>query len=107
MTRSATRTLSTPASLIEARLVPPQRRAELEQVAARYAVSLTAEVAALIDPADPRDPVARQFIPDAAELVAQPGESADPIGDDAMSPLEGIVHRYPDRVLLKLVHVCP
>ena len=36
-----------------------------------------------------------------------PGEHADPIGDDAHSPVEGIVHRYPDRVLLKLVHVCP
>ena len=33
--------------------------------------------------------------------------AADPIGDDAHSPVEGIVHRYPDRVLLKLVHVCP
>ena len=37
----------------------------------------------------------------------EPGERADPIGDDAHSPVEGIVHRYPDRVLLKLVHVCP
>jgi lysine 2,3-aminomutase len=39
--------------------------------------------------------------------VTQSEESADPIGDDAHSPVEGIVHRYPDRVLLKLVHVCP
>ncbi len=36
----------------------------------------------------------------------QPGERADPIGDDSHSPVPGIVHRYPDRVLLKLVHVC-
>ena len=35
-----------------------------------------------------------------------PGENADPIGDDAHSPVPGIVHRYPDRVLFKLVHVC-
>ena len=61
----------------------------------------------LIDPADPHDPIARQFVPDAAELSIQPEERADPIGDDAHSPVEGIVHRYPDRVLLKLVHVCP
>ena len=40
------------------------------------------------------------------ELESGEGESADPIGDDAHSPVEGIVHRYPDRVLLKLVHVC-
>ena len=58
-------------------------------------------------PADPDDPIARQFVPDAAELDdARRRERADPIGDEAHSPVEGIVHRYPDRVLLKLVHVC-
>ena len=64
-------------------------------------------MAALIDPADPHDPIARQFVPDAAELATTPEERADPIGDLAHSPVEGIVHRYPDRVLLKAVHVCP
>ncbi|MFT2622026.1 hypothetical protein ACMWQU_26795, partial [Escherichia coli] len=64
------------------------------------------EIAALIEPDDPADPIARQFIPGAGELVAAPGENADPIGDDAHSPVPGIVHRYPDRVLFKLVHVC-
>ena len=82
------------------------RLAELEKVAARYAIAVTPEIAALIDPDDPADPIARQFIPSAQELVATPGESADPIGDDAHSPVPGIVHRYPDRVLFKLVHVC-
>ncbi len=60
----------------------------------------------LIDPADAGDPIARQYLPDAAELAARPQELSDPIGDDAHSPLEGLVHRYPDRVLLKPVHVC-
>src|SRR5215211_7956714 len=64
-------------------------------------------MAELMEPSDTHDPISRQFIPDAAELRAAPGELADPIGDDAHSPVEGIVHRYPDRVLLKLVHVCP
>jgi lysine 2,3-aminomutase len=64
-------------------------------------------MAALIDPTDPHDPIARQFVPDVAELVATPEERADPIGDLEHSPVEGIVHRYPDRVLLKAVHVCP
>ncbi len=63
-------------------------------------------MAALIEPDDPADPIARQFIPSADELVATPGENADPIGDEAHSPVPGIVHRYPDRVLFKLVHVC-
>ena len=53
------------------------------------------------------DPIARQFVPDPAELHTSAEELADPIGDHAHSPVEGIVHRYPDRVLLKAVHVCP
>src|SRR5207248_9587090 len=107
MARSATKPLRNPAELVAAGLVPRDALTQLERVAARYAVSLTPAMAELIDPADPHDPIARQFIPDPAELERLPQESADPIGDDAHSPVEGIVHRYPDRVLLKLVHVCP
>ena len=92
--------------LVAAGLVSREHRAGIEAVAARYALALTADVAGLIDPADPRDPIARQFVPDPAELEVGPEEMADPIGDDAHSPVEGIVHRYPDRVLLKPVHVC-
>jgi lysine 2,3-aminomutase len=78
----------------------------LEKVAARYAVALPDALTALIDRNDPNDPIARQFVPTAAELDHRDEELLDPIGDDAHSPLEGIVHRYPDRVLLKLTHVC-
>jgi lysine 2,3-aminomutase len=102
-----TRTLRSIAELQDAGLVPAQRAPALEQVAARYAVAITPAMTDLIDRDDPDDPIARQFIPDPAELVSQPAEQADPIGDDAFSPLEGIVHRYPDRVLLKLVYTCP
>ena len=99
-------TLRQPRELVERGLAPGSRLAELEKVAARYAIAVTPEIAALIDAGDPDDPIARQFIPSADELVEQPGENADPIGDDAHSPVPGIVHRYPDRVLFKLVHVC-
>jgi lysine 2,3-aminomutase len=99
-------TLRRPGDLIEAGLAAPQRRADLERVAARYAVAITPAMAALIEPSDPHDPIARQFVPDPAELHVQPEERADPIGDDVHSPVAGLVHRYPDRVLLKLVHVC-
>ena len=99
-------TLRQPAELVERGLAPASALADLEQVAARYAIAVTPDIAALIDPDDPDDPIARQFIPSADELVGQPGENADPIGDDAHSPVPGIVHRYPDRVLFKLVHVC-
>jgi lysine 2,3-aminomutase len=64
-------------------------------------------VAGLIDRDDSSDPIARQFVPDIAELSVVPEERVDPIGDLTHSPVEGIVHRYPDRVLLKAVHVCP
>jgi lysine 2,3-aminomutase len=79
----------------------------LRPVAARYSVAITPAMAALIDRSDPADPIARQFVPGPAELITTPEERDDPIGDDANSPVEGIVHRYPDRVLLKAVHVCP
>jgi lysine 2,3-aminomutase len=92
--------------LVSRGLAPPEARAELEQVAARYAVAVPPALAALIDHTDPHDPIARQFVPDVRELETAPGENGDPIGDDAHSPVEGIVHRYPDRVLLKLVNVC-
>ena len=104
--RSAISTLRQPEDLIAHGLAPAAARADLARVAARYAIAVTPEVAALIDPDDPHDPIARQYIPSADELVAQSGERADPIGDHAHSPVDGIVHRYPDRVLLKLVHVC-
>jgi lysine 2,3-aminomutase len=99
-------TLRQPGDLVERGLAKPADLADLERVAARYAIAVTSDVAGLIDTEDPDDPIARQFIPSALELVSAPGENADPIGDDAHSPVSGIVHRYPDRVLFKLVHVC-
>jgi len=98
--------LRSAADLIEAGLLPEDKRAEIDRVGQTYAIGLTKTMAGLIDAANPRDPIARQFVPDPAELVPHADEMADPIGDLAFSPLEGVVHRYPDRVLLKLLHVC-
>ena len=100
------KTLRTVDDLAAAALLAPERAAALAPVGARYAVGVTPAMAALIDPADAADPIARQLIPSEAELVAAPGETADPIGDDAHSPVPGIVHRYPDRVLLKVTATC-
>ena len=99
-------TLRSAAELRAHGLVPDAKLSALERVAARYAVALTPAMAELIDPADANDPIARQFIPDVSELHVRKEELADPIGDLAHSPVDGIVHRYPDRVLLKLTHVC-
>jgi lysine 2,3-aminomutase len=80
----------------------------LAEAARSMAIALTPELAALIDRAHlARDPIARQFVPDIRETETTPEELADPIGDEARSPVKGIVHRYPDRVLLKPLHVCP
>jgi lysine 2,3-aminomutase len=96
--------LRRPTDLVAAGLLPAERLASLERVAERYAVAVTPEVAGLIE--TPDDPIGRQFMPHEDELVTTTEERADPIGDDAFSPIEGIVHRYPDRVLLKPHHAC-
>jgi lysine 2,3-aminomutase len=106
MTVVKEKVLRSPADLVEPGLAERGRLAELQAVAARYAVAITPAVAALIDQTDPDDPIARQFVPDARELVRDEAEHADPIGDEAFSPVAGIVHRYPDRVLLKVVNAC-
>jgi lysine 2,3-aminomutase len=100
-------TLRTAADLIEAGLVPEAKRDAIERIGSIYAIGVTGMVAGLIDPTDPADPIARQFVPDLAELSRRPDEMTDPTGDLAFSPVAGIVHRYPDRALLKLLHVCP
>ena len=88
-------------------LLPPGPDALLAEVADRYAVAVSPAMAALIDPTDPQDPIGLQFVPQAAERDQTPDERADPIGDAVHSPVRGIVHRYPDRVLLTLLYVCP
>jgi lysine 2,3-aminomutase len=92
-------------ALLAAGLIAADRRTALDAVAARYAVAITPAMQALIQHAD--DPIARQFVPDEAELITTAHETADPIADDALSPIKGVVHRYPDRALLKPLLICP
>ncbi|HYP62838.1 MAG TPA: lysine-2,3-aminomutase-like protein [Acidocella sp.] len=99
------RTLRRPQELVESGLLAPEDRAGVEAVAARYAIAVPPALAALIT--DKHDPIGLQFIPDPAELITAPHESTDPIADEALSPIPGIVHRYPDRALLKPLLACP
>jgi len=101
----AVRTLRTADDLAAAGLA--RDASELAQVTAAYATAITPAMAALIDRSDPADPIALQFVPTPAELDIRPEELPDPIGDKTHEPVVGIVHRYPDRVLLKIVSVCP
>ncbi len=101
------RTLRTPRALRAAGLLRPGDEADAARVAERFAISVTGHVAGLIDPADPADPIAAQYIPDIAELTTAPHETDDPTADAPFTPIKGVVHRYPDRALLKPLLACP
>ena len=69
-------------------------------------VAITPYYARLIAPNDPKQAIRRAMIPVANELQFSPGEAADPLGEDGHSPVKGIVHRYPDRVLFLVTDYC-
>jgi len=92
-------------AVIQAGFADEMLRTLLDQVGSRYAVAIPRALQELIE--SPDDPIGRQFIPSAQELDEAPGETADPTGDAAHAPVPGIVHRYPDRALLKPLLVCP
>ena len=79
----------------------------INEVARKFAVAITPRMLDLIEPTEPEDPIARQFIPDPRELDGDDAERADPIGDHRFAPVPGIIHRYPDRALLMPIRVCP
>lgn len=105
--RDQSRTLRTPRDLARAGLVGEAAVPALEDVAARYATAITPAMAALINPADPADPIGLQYIPDVAELITAAHELDDPTADAPFTPVKGVVHRYPDRALLKPLLACP
>ena len=76
--RTKERTLRTPQELLSAGLIGADGLDAAREVASRYAVAVTPEMAALIDRADPNDPIAQQFVPHIRELEKQPEELADP-----------------------------
>jgi lysine 2,3-aminomutase len=98
-------TLRSTDALIQAGFADEVLRSVLDAVGSRYAVAVTPGLQALIEAPD--DAIGRQFIPSAEELDEAPDEHADPTGDEAFSPVPGIVHRYPDRALLKPLLICP
>ncbi|NOU04906.1 MAG: lysine-2,3-aminomutase-like protein [Hyphomicrobiaceae bacterium] len=103
----ANTTLRTIEALTSAGLIDASAASTLAPVAARYAIAITPAMSELIDPSNPHDPIALQFVPDPRELDHLANEAADPIGDIKHEKLPGLIHRYPDRVLLKLTHACP
>lgn len=102
---SRRKTLRTPDDLIAAGLVPPKQHEMLDDVAQHYATAIPPAFLDLIT--SPDDPIGVQVVPSAQELEIAPEERSDPIGDNALSPVPGIVHRYADRALLKPLLICP
>ncbi len=82
-------------------------RGRLDATLARFPLSITPYYLSLIDAKDyANDPVFLQAFPRASELEVMPGDMADPLAEDKDSPVAGITHRYPDRVLFQVSNVC-
>lgn len=99
--------LRTPEQLLAAGLIAEGNLKETRAVSERFAIAITPHVHSLIDKGDSADPIGAQFVPTGAEMHSSDDEQEDPIGDEVHTPTPGIVHRYPDRVLLKPIHICP
>ena len=88
-------------------ILPDEMLPGIENVAQKYAISITSDVMKTMELYDPeRDPIARQYIPDVRELENTEIETKDPIGDHAHEAVKGLVHRYADRVLFKVTPLC-
>lgn len=72
----------------------------------RLPLSITPYYASLLQPDDPTQSLRRSVVPVSRELIVSPGESADPLHEEADSPAPGLVHRYPDRVLFLVTNFC-
>ena len=72
----------------------------------KFRVDITPYFASLIDPDDPNDPIRRQVIPLGREQEAFTAMMEDSLAEDRHSPVPGLVHRYPDRVLMLVTTQC-
>ncbi len=69
-------------------------------------VSITPYYMSLLDKASPEHPLRRSVVPTIHEMFKSPCEDNDPLGEESQSPLPGLVHRYPDRVLVLVTDFC-
>jgi len=92
---------------LEAHLkLTPEEKAGCLFANKKLALAITPYFFNLIDRTDPADPIRRQVIPRAGEMHTAPEELLDPVGEENTKPVEGIVHRYPDRVLFLVTDRC-
>lgn len=84
----------------------PAESQALEQHGSLLPASITPHYMGLVSPHDPEQPIRRSVIPTVHETTRCPGEADDPLGEENQSPVHGLVHRYPDRVLLLVTDFC-
>jgi len=87
------------------RLTDEERRGLL-LASEKFSVAVTPGFASLMDPYDPGCPIRKQVVPVDSELIVAPDDRADPLGEDDSTVVEGLVHRYPDRVLFLVLDTC-
>jgi lysine 2,3-aminomutase len=87
-------------------VLSPPERAALQGGGSLLPVGVTPYYLSLVSPDDPLHPLRRAVIPTTAEFQRSAGEADDPLGEDSQSPVPGLVHRYPDRVLLLVSDFC-
>lgn len=97
--------LSTTAELSRVIRLTPEEKAALE-APGHFRVDITPYFASLMDPEDPTCPIRRQVVPTTQELIPAAVDMADSLNEDAHSPVPGLVHRYPDRVLMLVTTEC-
>jgi lysine 2,3-aminomutase len=85
----------------------PEQQTELRLVTLKYPLSVTPYYLSLIDPDDPDDPIRKQAIPSILEISLGNIGREDPLEEKRDSAVPGLVHRYPDRVLMVLTDICP
>ncbi len=82
-------------------------QAQIKLVTTRYPLSITPYYLSLINPCDPNDPIRKQAIPSFEEITCAGMGEEDPLEEKRDSVVPGLVHRYPDRVLMVLTDICP
>jgi len=87
-------------------LLTTQEQKDVAACLKKFTMSITPYYAALMDKSDPSCPVRLQAIPRIMELNDDPSDLADPLHEDVDSPVPGLTHRYPDRVLLLVTNIC-
>ncbi len=98
--------ISNASALLDAGLIAPEQFEDVKRVGENLAIGLSPHITKILQDQPHNEALRRQYIPDINEMRISGFELGDPIGDKAHTPVKGIVHRYPDRVLLKVASAC-